>query len=378
MLARETKTRGDGIACVVEARTTDSPDRVTPPCPHFGPCGGCALQHWSDEPYAAWKSERAAHALRRAGFTWDPSPPAKTPPAARRRIDLALGRTHTGLVLGLHAARSDEVIAIPGCTILHPGLRRLLEPLRAVLGSLSGLRRGGDLLLNLLDTGPDLLLRHDGPLTAPDRQRLAAFAEAHRIPRIAVQRGREGWETACQLAPAEITFAGVRVRPPPGAFLQASAQGEAAIVAAVLEHVPAKARVLELFAGIGTLTFPLAARGRVTAIEGDAEAAACLGSAALGRVTVQRRDLARQPLAPAELSPYRVVVLDPPFAGAAGQMPAIAQSRARIVYVSCNPSALARDAAVLRGSGFRLVAAHAIDQFLWSPHVETVAVFDPA
>ena len=330
---------------------------------------------------AAWKSERVASALRRAGSDWQVAPAARVPPSTRRRMELAVRRLPSGVVLGLHGVDPTETVPINSCRVLHPRLLGLLPALREALDRMAGLRREGSVLLNLLDTGPDLLVRHDAELTPQDRQRLAGFAAAQGVPRIAASRG-SGWEIACQHGPASLAFAGITVHPPPGAFLQASAEGEAAIVAAVVAGLPekrtARARIAELYAGCGTLTFPLARHMGVAAFEGDREAAACLsgGARSAGRVTVTARDLVRQPLAAAELGGFAAVVLDPPYAGAGAQMQGIATSGvARVIYVSCNPAALARDAAMLAGAGYRLLAATAIDQFVWSSHVESVMVF---
>ncbi len=363
-----------------------SPERVVPPCRHFTECGGCSLQHWADAPYADWKQGLLAAALRRAGFV-DPAlaPMARTPPGARRRVDLAVRRRGAVLVVGLHAARSAEVVDLADCRVMHPDLLALIAPLRALLRGLSGLRREGSAVLNLLDAGPDLLLRLDGTVNATDRTRLAAFATAHGLPRITVAEGKRPPETASLLRPAVIRLGQVAVAPPPGGFLQASREGEAAIVAAVLDGLPAKltksARIAELYAGCGTLTFALAGRGRVDAFEGDATAHAALRAAAngaglAGRVTAHARDLARQPLSVKELAPFAAVVLDPPHAGAAAQIQAIAAAGVKqVIYVSCNPASLARDAAVLAGAGYRLLRAVPVDQFLWSPRLESVCVF---
>ena len=244
-------------------------------------------------------------------------------------------------------------------------------------------------MANLLDSGPDLLLRTDGVLTAADRVRLAAFATEHGVPRIGWARGTGAPETACQLRPAVTRLGGVSVAPPPGAFLQASREAEAAIVSAVLgglpEPLPRGARVAELYAGCGTLTFALAARVRVVAFEGDPAATAALAAAAngaglAGRIAVQCRDLVRQPPQAAELAGCAAVVLDPPHAAAPpAVMQAIAASGvARVIYVSCNPTTLGRDAAALRAAGYALLSAVPVDQFLWSARLESVAVFGPA
>ena len=301
-----------------------SPDRVAPPCPHFGACGGCALQHWRDEAYIGWKSELLEAALRRAGFDDVPmAPAARTPPRSRRRMDLAIRRYGATLTLGLHAARGTAVVDLQACHVLHPTLLALIAPLRQTLRSLSALRREGSAVVNLLDTGADLLLRTDADATAADRTRLTDFARTHGLPRISVARGRGVPETACLLRPPVVAFAGVPVSPPPGAFLQASREGEQAITAAVLAALPAKGRIAELYAGCGTLTFQIAKRDRVAAFDGDAAAVAALRSAAnanglAGRIDAEQRDLDRQPLATRDLSKIAAVVLDPPHAGAAG------------------------------------------------------------
>ncbi len=420
--------RGDGRAAQLVGVRAAAADRIVPPCPHFGACGGCSLQHWADDSYAAWKAGRLVEALSRAGFADAPvAPLVRTAPAARRRMDLAVrregrevggrevggrevggrevggrevggrmvagrevggrgfgGREVAGpgdrpVTVGLHARRGAEIVDLTACPVLHRDLFALLAPLREVLAGLAALRREGSAVANLLDSGPDLLLRTDAALTAADRAALAAFAGAHGVPRIAWTRGDAVPETACQWRAATTRLGGVEVQPPPGAFLQASAAGEAAITECVLAGLPAAGRkpVVELFAGCGTLTFPLAERFRVRAFEGDAAALACLRRGSAGRqIEAVQRDLARQPLQPAELAGAPCVVLDPPFAGAAAQMAPLAQAGAPVViYVSCNPAALARDAAVLRQAGYAVARATPIDQFLWSARLESVVVF---
>ncbi len=363
--------RGDGWACAAEVLEA-SPDRAEPPCPHFGACGGCSLQHWADAPYAAWK-----RALPGLG---DPAPLARTPPGARRRIDLALRRDRGRILVGLHQRGSRAVVDMHACPILDPRLFSLVAPLRAMLPGLAALRTEGSAVLNLLDTGPDLLLRTDSDLTAADRARLAAFAQAEGVPRIAWARGNSLPETAAQIAPVRLRLGPGEIEPPPGAFLQASPQGEAAIRAAVMAALPARlpprARIVELYAGCGTLTFALAERARILAYEGDAASVAALRRAGNPRVDARQRDLARQPLQVADLRGAAAVVLDPPWSGAGLQMPPLAAAGVPVVvYVSCNPAALARDARPLLAAGYRVEQVTPVDQFLWSARVEAVAVF---
>lgn len=365
-----------------------SAERVEPSCRHFGVCGGCALQHWATAPYTAWKRDRLIEALTRAGFA-DP-PVAETvyvPPGTRRRADLALRRRADGtVILGLHAAGSGTVIDLETCPVLDARLVALFDPLRAVLRRLGGLQRKGSAVLTLLDTGPDLLLRLDGAPDPAGGAALAGFARDLGLPRVAWARGEGAPELAAQLGPATIRLGTASVAPPPGAFLQPSPEGEAAIRDAVLaglsSRLPPRSEVAELYAGIGTLTFPLAERGlRVTAFEGSAPAvealAAAAGRAGLGGLTALRRDLARQPLLVRELGRFAAVILDPPFAGAEAQMALLARARVpRILHVSCNPAALAREAAPLARAGYRMLSAVPMDQFLWSPHLEAVTVFE--
>jgi 23S rRNA (uracil1939-C5)-methyltransferase len=382
--ARLTGKRGDALVAEPLDILAPSPDRMAPACPHFPDCGGCTLQHWADAPYAEWKRAKLVEALARAGFPEAPvAPLARTSPATRRRADLALRRGPGGTVaLGYHERGSKAVLDLTTCAVFDPRIIALFEPLRALLKRLPALKRDGSAVVNLLETGPDLLLRTDGALEAPGRALLAGFAAEHGIPRIAWARGDGPAETAAQLGTVAIHFGDVAVAPPPGAFLQASPAGEAAIVRAVLaglpEKLPPRAAIADLYAGNGTLTFPLAARARVTAFEGVAESVAALSAAAGkagARVKAVRRDLDRQPLLAKELQEFASVVLDPPYAGAAAQLPLLARAGvARIIYVSCNPAALTRDAQVLAQAGYRVLAATPVDQFLWSPHLESVVV----
>ena len=381
--AHLTGSRGGALTAAADAIDTPSPDRVPTACGHFGACGGCALQHWAAGPYRAWKADRLREALTRAGFA-DPHVAATVAvaPGARVRMDLALRRLGGQLRLGLHRARAAEVIDLAECPVLHPDLVALLPGLRALVGGLAALRREGAAVANRLDRGIDLLLRTDAALTLADRRRLAAFAAAAGLVRLSWAQGDAGPEPVAARLPPELTLAGVTVRPAPGAFLQAAATGaiQDAVRAAFPEPLPRRARIVELYAGVGTLSFALAPLAPVAAFESDLAAVAALRQAAAaaglaGRIRAEARDLTRRPLSPAELQ-AEAVVLDPPEAGAAAQLPALAAARPRlVVYVSCNPATLARDASVLAGAGYHVAAATPIDQFLWSARVESVTVF---
>jgi 23S rRNA (uracil1939-C5)-methyltransferase len=386
VMARALRSRGDGWRAFAEAISHASEARVEPPCRHFGSCGGCVLQHWRDGDYRAWKSELLSHALRQAGFL-APGPLAYVPglPGERRRVDFAVRRAAGRIILGLHKQRSSEVIDLTECWVLHPRLMGLMEPLRALLLRLRAIRREASVVINLLESGPDMLLRTDAGLTLEDRVALTEFAAAQGLPRVSQVLGNDVPETIALLRPPTTMLSGVAVRPPPGAFLQATTEGERAIVDAVLRWMPAKrtsrTRVAELYAGCGTLTFALSDVVRVAAFEGDAATHGALKQAInqgcmTGRVEAFRRDLARQPLSAKELAAFAAVVLDPPHGGAAAQIAQIATAGVpTVVYVSCNPATLSQDARVLHGSGYTIAAVTAIDQFLWSARLESVSVF---
>jgi len=351
-------------------------------CVHFGICGGCAV----DDRASIKKYALLASALSRAGFVDPPVMPLlEIPLRTRRRVDLSASRAGAAVLLGLNRARSHEIVDMTDCVLLDPRIFALLAPLRVLLRGLESFRRAGSVIINWLDHGPDLLLRMDAAATGPDRGKMISFARANDILRISIAKGAAEPELVAMLAPPVINFAGVPVEPPPGAFLQASQPGEAAIIEAVLDGLPAlkaRARIVELYAGLGTLSFALAKHARVEAYEGAANAVAAHDLAIrrnnlAGRMRVAQRDLARQPLKISEFSAAAAVVLDPPYVGAGAQMKNLAGSGvSRIIYVSCNPEALAHDAGLLRRAGYGCLRATPIDQFPYSENLESVVVFD--
>jgi 23S rRNA (uracil1939-C5)-methyltransferase len=359
-----------------------SADRVVAPCVHFGSCGGCSLQHLAAEPALAWKTQRVLDALRRAGFTTAPLKESlAVAPGLRRRLDFSLRRYGTDLVFGLCAQGSQDVVAIDTCPALLPGLSALLKPLQKFLRSISAFRKIGGVAINFLDDGADILLRADGPLSLDDRKNIAAFAEREKILRISLDHGfGETPETIAARAPCRVRFGNNSVDVPPGAFLQASVEGENAIIAALLDAMPGKKnrpRVTELFAGLGTLSFRLGEIARVHAYEGHAESsAACKRARGSFSVEAICRDLMRQPLQPREFAAADIAVLDPPWDGAGAQMaPLAAAGVPHIIYVSCNPEALARDTAMLAEKNYACAGVTVIDQFPWTGEVESVVSF---
>lgn len=350
-------------------------------CLHYGVCGGCVTDN-RDQPD---KRALLAAALARAGYEEAGiAPLVQVELQTRRRVDLAATRKGAEIRLGLHRARSSEIVDMQECALLKPEFLPLLAEFRELLRSLQAFRHELSLAINWLDNGPDVLLRTDAALTAPDRRKLIEFAKEHGMPRVSVAEPKQTPEPVVILETPVLRFAGVCVTPPPGGFLQASEAGEAAIVAAMVAGLPklrAKSRIIELYAGCGTLSFPLAKQARVEAYEGDEEAAEAADKAVraaglAGRVTITRRDLQRRPLLTQDFQGVDAVVLDPPFSGAGAQMKFLAPAKVgRIIYVSCNPVALAHDAALLRRLDYKVLAATPIDQFPFSENVESVVVF---
>lgn len=376
--------RGEGFAARLLAVESPSPERAVPPCPAFGRCGGCSAQHLADAAYAAWKLRILTEALLRGGIEVPPGLALRrTAPGERRRAEWALRREGARVRAGFHAARSPGIVEPGPCPVLDPSLARLPKLLEAALAPGRALRREGEALVNRTATGADLLLRLDGTLSMGEREGLARFAESADLARLSVELGGTPPEPLVVRRAPVLRFADVAVEPPPGAFLQASEAGEAAILEAVLAALaplPDRASLLELHSGIGTLTFPASRRLRVTAFEGDAAAVTSLDRAARRAgiaLAVERRDLVRRPPTSAELGVADALLLDPPRTGAAEAVRAAvaAERPKRIVYVSCSPASLARDGRMLLDGGWRLDSLVPIDQFLWSGHLEGVACF---
>ncbi len=358
--------------------------RVAPCCRHFGACGGCALQHLDAVAYAAAKESQIAAALGQHGLAAATvAPLLRLPPGTRRRARFALEHPRGGAapLVGFHARASHRIVDMQECAVLHPALLALAGALRRLVPRLSPRGSAGAATATLGDTGIDLLLDLAAPPDLAALEALAGFAEAQDLARLAWRAPEMGAPVPAAIRrPPRIVLSGVPVDLPAEAFLQASAAAEAALAAEALAGIGKASRVADLYAGLGTITFALAPRAAVHAVEGAREAAAALTAAAaragLQRVTVERRDLEARPLSPAELAPFEAVVFDPPRAGAKAQSAALARSAVpRLVAVSCNPASFARDARLLVDGGYRLERVQPIDQFVWSPHVELVAWF---
>ena len=356
-----------------------SPERVEADCRHFGQCGGCALQHLEPDAYRQWKKEQLPAALAARGIDVEVAPLIEAQPHSRRRATFAATRTKKTLTLGYYMKGSHTIIPVEECPLVTPEIETALPMLARLVGAGLSRRSRASILVTHGSSGLDVNVSGGKPLDGALREILATQAAAGDIARISW----DGEIVAERRVPA-INLSGLMVTPPPGAFLQPSVEGEAALVSLVHEAVHGCTRIADLFSGCGTFTAALAPHASVHAVEGEKRSIMALERAlreqspllALKPVTCETRDLARRPLLAEELEHYQAIVFDPPRAGAAAQVEEIARSRVPLVVaVSCNPATFARDARILLDGGYRLKKLTPVDQFLWSPHLELVAVF---
>ena len=384
--ARALHDIGEGVTCRLSEIIKASPERVEAPCGHFGACGGCGLQHWASAPYQRWKRSRVITALGRAGVeAMEVDPLVVAAPGTRRRAEFVMRRLSHGTVIGFHERGGNRIVDITECPILEPELLGIARSLPPISSNLLSAGESARATLNLLDSGPDLLLTLPREPGLSALESLAELAEKLDLCRVSIRTATDNSSgpiiPVLERRPALIQFADIEVNPSPGAFLQATSSGESAIVAAVLEGVGSSSNIVELHAGCGTLSFQLARLAKVHAVESDPTASATLETAMRrhglqNRFSVETRDLMDQPLEASELEGYDALVFDPPRAGARAQAERLVSGGpSRVVAVSCNPATFARDARILLDAGYRLGRVTPIDQFLWSPHVELVACF---
>ena len=377
-LVAEREANWHGEVIHWERRATE---RATPPCPHFGDCGGCALQHLEGDAYARLMAERLNHALASHGLdTACIQPMARIPAGTRRRTRLAAHHHRSGVALGYRARGTRWVVDIAGCGLLTDQLARMLTPIREVLLDRLPAGQSCEVSLCETDTGVDMVMHNLPAASLAAREELAAFAGMADLARLSVEEPGTPSETIVERRTPVMRVGGMEIPYPAGAFLQPSAEGEAALRDWVSGWLGDAARIADLYAGLGGLTAGLAATGaRVHAVEGDnammGALATAAGRAGLG-ITTEARDIARQPLAEAKLRRFDAVVFDPPRAGARAQAEMLATSEVPLVAaVSCNAATFGRDAAILTAGGYMLDVVHPLDQFPYSPHVELAALF---
>lgn len=371
----------DGRAEAIEI-VTASPDRIAPVSPHYGDCGGCALQHWASGPYLEWKREQVGLALAREGVATDVEATVAVPPGARRRVALHARRGPDGkAVLGFKARKSWRLVEIRVCPVADPRLVAAIPALTRVAEAFLEHPKSAPTLhatwtLTGLDVDVTGVERRSGGLSRDARMQAIEAAVAADLARLSL-----AGDTLVMSRQPVVAFGPATVPLPAGGFLQAAPEAEAAMVARAVQAVRGAKKIADLFCGAGTFTFPLATVAPVLAADASAAGIAALKAGAgtakgLKPITAEARDLFRRPLAPYDLRGCDAIVLDPPRAGAREQTAQLPGTKAHtVVYVSCNPVTFARDARLLIDAGFRLERVTPVDQFLWSAHVELVAVF---
>lgn len=382
---------GDVITAAVDkgrgtlmAVLTASANRVEPPCPHFGPdsddaqCGGCALQHMADGAYRDWKRGLVVSALESRGIKAEVGDLVGGAPHTRRRVVFAARRTESGAVLGFNKAQSHQIVPVESCVVATARINAALPVLNRMAAAVAIGKEA--FRLTVVDTAAGFDLAVDGPFKLSETDRLRIIAVTRKEADIA--RLSFNSELLIEKQPPQLTFGTVTVNPPPGGFVQASEAAEAIMGDLVTGHLKKSKRVVDLFSGSGTFTLRLAANSHVHAVESEEAALAALDRAArhaqgIKPVSVERRDLFRRPLMFSELKTYQGLAFDPPRAGAEAQAREIAKSVVpRIAAVSCNPVTLARDLEILIAGGYKITSVTPIDQFLWSSHVEVVALLE--
>ena len=355
-----------------------SHERATPICKHFGTCGGCALQHWSLAEYHLWKRGLVVEALAHAGLVAPVEPLIDGHGVGRRRAVLhARSGARDVLEVGFTAPRAHHIIAIDACPVLAPALDGAIPAVWAIAETLKLTEKPLDIHVTACDSGLDVDVRGSGPLSPERTARLARLADEHKLARLT----RHG-ELVTRRTQPLLTIGRAQVPLTPGAFLQATAEGEATLARLVVAHVGKAKRVADLFAGIGTFALRLAEKARVTAADSEASAIKALergaaNASGLKPVEAIVRDLFRRPFVATELKAIDAVVFDPPRQGAEAQARELAKSNVKtVVAVSCDATSFARDAKILVGGGYRLVTVTPVDQFRWSYHVEMVAKFE--
>lgn len=369
---------GDSIA--PDGRITPGPHHVTPPCPHFGSCGGCSLQHLDDAALADFVRDRVTGPLAAKGIVArDVRPVQLSPSRSRRRASLRFVRKGGQVTLGFAGQGSHDLVDVRACEIVTPRLHDVMMAVRALIAKWPESKVSGQVELAEIDQGVDVLITGLAPATLAQHEMLAEFAKAHELARLSIDQGL-GPETQYEPVPATVTFGGVEVRFPQASFLQATCDGERALAAAASEALQGCRMIADLFAGLGSFAFHLGETGRkIYAAEAARDAVLALKGAADARqlpVFTDHRDLFRNPVQRDMLDRLDGLVLDPPRAGAEAQVAAIAGSTIkRLCYVSCNPATFARDARTLCDAGFVLETLWPVGQFRWSTHVELASLF---
>lgn len=378
--ARPVQRSAQGLICALVEVIASGAGRAAPPCEHFPRCGGCRLQHLSLQVYSAHKQQQVQELLDKAGLQdMQALPPVLSPPQSRRRASFSIRHEKNGLIAGFNAWHSHDVIDLRACSVVHPALFAALQKLKPWLQSWLPRHKACDLHLTTIGGDLDAVLIGGSEPSLKQREHLARMAEECDVARVSWKRwDRSPLHLICQRRQPILKLGKEAVALPAGTFLQATAEGEAQLIALTQQAMTAKDKVVDLFCGIGTFALSLSTAKQVTAYDANVEAIQALRQAMRGQPqrSVFERDLVQRPLLADELKQVDVVIIDPPRGGAKSQMQQLAASQVRtVVSISCDAASFVRDAVILRQAGFQCAEVHLIDQFLWSLHIELHAVF---
>ena len=367
-----------GDLLLADGTLEHGPHHAEPPCRHFGICGGCQLQQLDEQSLATFVAERVANAA--SGQELSPSriaPPHLSPPRSRRRAALRAESKGGRVLVGFREGRSHSIVDLAECPVLLPELAAIIAPLRKLLAR-QGKRIAADIELAAVEQGVDLAIKGLTVEGLAATEAMLDFARDQHLARLTLDQGF-GPEALWEPEPVTVSIAGISVGYPSGTFLQATQDGEDALIAAAREWLIGAGAFADLFSGLGTFALAIAGPAKVLAVEAARDAhLACKTAAGRAQLPVHslHRDLFRNPLQVDELNRFDGVLLDPPRAGAREQVDHLANSKvARVVYISCNPSSWARDAATLVAGGYRLEELRPVGQFRWSTHVELASLF---
>ncbi|MDD5586758.1 MAG: class I SAM-dependent RNA methyltransferase [Alphaproteobacteria bacterium] len=357
-----------------------SPERATPPCPHFLRCGGCRLQHMNAAAYIGWKLRQLRQTLEQAGLHDVPLlPAAVSAPATRRRARLGAKHGKDGIVLGFNEWRSHDLVNVKACPVLLPELVSFIQRLREKFPRVLPAGKACDIQITGLPDGFDVAFIGGPPLNLEQRQNLASLAEELDIAQLSWRKwDRSPVEPVAFRLPLSVQYGETRVPFPSGSFLQATATGEKTLIDFAKRSVGHVEKIADLFCGLGGFGLAMTQAKRIHFADVDGPANAALGAAVRQqpRLRVEQRNLISSPYCADDLNAFNAVIFDPPRGGAKAQAAALAQSRApHIAAISCDPPSFARDAKILMQGGYKLQSLLPVDQFLWSTHLELAAHF---
>lgn len=342
-------------------------------CQYFGVCGGCSLQHLKKSAYKAHKIKHIEDELEHNDLKTKVDSFIETQIGQRRRASLSFYREQSKLNLGFKKKSTRSVVDIEFCPLLAPSINEALGELRQLLTELTQYRIKGHIDITATHNGLDLVIHLPKKFHFKNEQKIIDLCQKLKIHRFA-RANKELYFLGQQ---PEILFNKIKLPLPIGSFLQPSTLGEDLMFELIKPHIKEQ-KILELYAGLGTFTCRMYEQAKhITAIDFASEAILKLKQQSLPKVNTVVQDLENEPVVTNDINNYDLVILDPPRSGASSQCLEIAKSKlSKIVYISCNADSFAKDSKVLSSGGYKISELHGVDQFIYSHHIEIVAIFE--